>query len=259
MIASPNKMLLSVITVCRNEATRIQRTLDSVIRQSDQEFEWIIVDGASSDGTLACLEPHRNRITRLISEPDKGIYDAMNKGLRLAQGTYVLFLNAGDWLADDRVLEDFTGLCPREELVIGDILIRYPDDREQYRSSALCGADRDYLYWRSPPHQATFTRRTLFDLWGGFDTRFPVAADWEFFARTILNHNATVLKWPRCVSVFTNDGFSASPANTQLRNQDRQRIRQRYFPLHYRLRRGLNENWGMLVDRFRKHMTPPVK
>jgi glycosyltransferase involved in cell wall biosynthesis len=256
MKSDSEKPMLSIITVCRNEVSRIQTTINSILHQSNMDFEWIVVDGASSDGTLDRIHAQQPPRTILITGPDKGIYDAMNKGVRLAHGTYLLFLNAGDWLADDRVLEDFTRQSPREDLVIADILIRYPDGREQYRPSAACGADRDYLYWRSLPHQATFIRRSLFASYGDFDTSFRIAADWEFFARTILRHNASVLKWPRCATVFPNDGFSADPANVHIRNQDRCRIRRRHFPLHYRVRRNCNENWGRLITWLRNHMNP---
>jgi glycosyltransferase involved in cell wall biosynthesis len=256
MNSNSEKPMLSIITVCRNEVSRIQTTINSIIHQSNRNFEWIVVDGASSDGTLDLLHARKPPHTKLITEPDKGIYDAMNKGVRLAHGTYLLFLNAGDWLADDHVLEDFHRQSPREDLVIGDILIKYPDGREQYRPSAACGTNQDYLYWRSLPHQSTFIRRSLFDLCGDFDTSFRIGADWEFFARTILHHNASIMKWSRCVTVFPNDGFSADPANVNIRNRDRRRIRQTHFPLSYRVRRYFNENWGRLVTWLRNHAIP---
>ena len=96
----------TIITVCLNIASTIRRTCESIVHQTFQDFQWIVVDGASTDGTLDILKEYSSRINILISEPDKGIYNAMNKGIKLAHGDYLLFLNGGDKIAQDTIFEN---------------------------------------------------------------------------------------------------------------------------------------------------------
>ncbi|OGV44743.1 MAG: hypothetical protein A2X46_16525 [Lentisphaerae bacterium GWF2_57_35] len=245
---------LTIVTVCRNEQARIEKTLDSVVKQACRDFEWIVLDGASTDGTLAILEKYKERMSILRSEPDRGIYDAMNKAIGLATGEYLLFLNGGDWLADDRVVGDYLERNLQEDVVIGDILVRYPGGREQYRPSEKIGPMYDHLYWRSLPHQSTFIRRELFLQHGLYNEQFKIIADWEFFLRAILRGGATVARWARNVAVFTHDGISASPAHRQLFCKERIRMRRMYYPWVYRFRREANEILGRTVNRMRQKL-----
>lgn len=99
-------MQLSIVTVCYNEKD-IGRTCESIVSQSCQDFEWIVVDGGSTDGSLEVIKHYKERIDILISEPDNGIYDAMNKGIRLAKGKWINFMNGGDTFADNGIVGDF--------------------------------------------------------------------------------------------------------------------------------------------------------
>ena len=113
--------LFSIITVCRNEFPKIRATCESICNQSVRNFEWIVIDGASTDGTLDVLDEYRDRIAILVSEPDKGIYNAMNKGIRRAGGEYVVFMNGGDRFMDENVLETVAA-APRKDIISGDLL-----------------------------------------------------------------------------------------------------------------------------------------
>lgn len=254
MKASSDKPVLSIITICRNEVSRIQRTIDSVIHQSDPGFEWIVVDGASTDGTVDILRRHQPPISRLISEPDQGPYDAMNKGTRAAHGEFTLFLNAGDRLENKDVVRVFREKAFSADMVVGDIRVIFPDGREQYRWSEERPLDRDFLYWRSFPHQATFIKRALFEKIGPYDLSFKIAADREFFVRAIVRHGATCATWNHCVSLFTNDGISASLKNRKQLFHEVRRIRRRHYPIRYRWRRDFNEAWGAMIHYFRKRI-----
>ncbi len=241
--------LLSIITVCRNEASRIQRTIDSVLQQSDSAFEWIVVDGASTDGTLDILRRCKAPLSHLISEPDQGLYDAMNKGIQAAQGEYTLFLNAGDWLENKDVVRLFREQAFCADIVVGDILIRFSNGREQLRRSTDHPLNGDLLYWRCFPHAATFIKRMLFADWGSYDLSFQISADREFFTRAVIRHKATCIPWNHCVSVFTNDGISASMQNRRQLERERKRIRRMHYPAWYRWRRELNEGWVRMLHR----------
>lgn len=248
------KKSLSFITVCRNEISRIQRTIDSVIQQSDSNFEWVLVDGASTDGTLDLLQHYQPHISYLVSEPDRGLYDAMNKGIGMATGEYILFLNAGDFLQNREVVKAFHERAGTADIVVGDIHIVYPDGREKCRKSSEKNLDRELLYWRSFDHQVTFIKRELFEKFGTYDLSFKILADWEFFARVVVNHKASVEAWDHCVSVYTFDGISARLENRQQLYLERQRIRKMHYPARYRWRRDFNEAWGAMIHKIRQQI-----
>ena len=248
----PGKPLLSIVTVCRNKANRIQATIDSVAAQTDQGFEWIVVDGASTDGTRELLQSQQEKFSRILSEPDSGLYAAMNKGIGLASGEYLLFLNAGDTLENNSVVQAFKQAHFTADLVVGDIRVVYPGRGEQYRSSHAHALDSNLLYWRTFPHPSTFIARRLFTRFGPYDLSFQILADWEFFVRVVTLHGASAHQWSHCVAVFTNDGISASPANRARLHREQALLRRKHYPLGYRLRREFNDTWGILLHRLRE-------
>ena len=177
----------SVITVCYNAQATIEDTIQSVIAQTYLHVEYIIVDGASKDRTLSIINRYRDRITTVVSEPDKGLYDAMNKGLRLATGDYVCFLNAGDSFHEDDTLQQMVHTL-RELTELPDVL---------YGETALVDAEGhfvrmrrlqapEHLTWRSfrhgmlVCHQAFFAKRTLAE---PYDLSYRFSADFDWCIR----------------------------------------------------------------------------
>lgn len=177
----------SVITVCYNAQATLEDTIQSVIAQTYHHVEYIIVDGASKDRTLSIINRYRNRITTVVSEPDKGLYDAMNKGLRLATGDYVCFLNAGDSFHEDDTLQQMVHTL-RELTELPDVL---------YGETALVDAEGhfvrmrrlqapEHLTWHSfrqgmlVCHQAFFAKRTLAE---PYDLRYRFSADFDWCIR----------------------------------------------------------------------------
>ncbi|MBK4723118.1 glycosyltransferase [Azospirillum sp. YIM DDC1] len=211
-------MKVSVITICRNVRDGIGRTLESIARQTYQDVEHIVIDGASTDGTLDVLEAHRDRIAVLVSEPDGGIYDAMNKGLARATGEVILFLNAEDWFYDAHSLENavcFMKQHPEADLFYGDIEVRLPEggsvihipqEAEKAAETMICGC---------LPHQGTFARRAVFERTGPFDTRWRVHADYEWFLKAIADESVTLIHMPVIVASFGLGGASSNLAKGQ--------------------------------------------
>ena len=115
-------MIVTIITVCRNHAKELERTIRSVESQTWQEKEYLVIDGASTDDTLDVIKAHEASITRWVSEPDQGIYDAMNKGVRMAQGEWVIFMNAGDTFASDDTLQRVFGSPQDADVIYGDVI-----------------------------------------------------------------------------------------------------------------------------------------
>ena len=188
-------MKISVITVCFNAVNTIADTLVSVETQDHPDIEHIVVDGASTDGTLDVVKHHGQRVTRMISEPDQGIYDAMNKGLGLATGEVIGFLNADDVYANNGVLERVSAIMEREKLeaLFGDAEFVSPARPDQplrrYRSERF-RPDRIAWGWM-PAHPALFLRRSVYERFGKFRTDYRIAGDFELVARMF--HGGTLM------------------------------------------------------------------
>ncbi len=216
----------SIITVCRNEAENIRRTCESICSQTCSDFEWIVIDGESTDGTLDILAEYSSKISCLVSEPDGGIYDAMNKGIQRATGEFLLFLNGGDYLADEQVLEVVASV-PRRDVLYGDMRCVRPNGETFVRSfpDELTSA---FLLRHRLPHQSAFFRRSLFAEYGNYDTSFRIAADYDLFVRLLYAHKASYFHIPCVVSVFKTGGASAQ--SRALGKIENHYIRKKHFP-----------------------------
>jgi glycosyltransferase involved in cell wall biosynthesis len=180
-------MKFSIVTVCFNSAPTIGHTLKSVASQTYSDIEHIIVDGASRDGTLGVVESNKSRVAKVVSEPDRGIYDAMNKGIGLATGEIIGFINSDDFYATETVIEDVAKVFEDSDIdaCFGDLQYVRQDDVQAvvryWRSSPFVpGA---FLRGWVPPHPTFFARRSVYDRCGCFDLRFPIAADMELMTR----------------------------------------------------------------------------
>lgn len=178
-------MKISVVTVVYNGEDSIERTINSVLNQEGADIEYIIVDGASTDSTMDIIQKYRSNISHVISEPDHGIYDAMNKGLKLASGDIVAFLNSDDWY-ETNVLKFIADAFENRNV---DILCADARMIGEYgnwiRKAEL---DKRIIIKQLPTsHQAIFATRQWFEEIGGFDTNYVVSADYEWVTRSIVN------------------------------------------------------------------------
>lgn len=182
-------MKISIITVAYNSGRTIADTLRSVAAQHGADIEHIVIDGASSDDTLIQTRLHGAHVARLVSEPDRGIYDAMNKGLALASGEFVGFLNADDMLASPQAAQAIVAAAssPGVGAVCGDLVYVRQDRPEQVVRYWRCGAfdPRRLRYGWMPPHPTFYVRRSLLQELGGFDTGLRIAADYDFMLRCL--------------------------------------------------------------------------
>lgn len=197
---------LSIITVCRNEEADIVKTAESIVHQTWQDYEWIVIDGASSDGTLAKLEPYAGRIGRLLSEPDSGIYNAMNKGIRLAQGEYLIFMNGGDAFHHPEVLEEVFSKNPDGDILYGDVSIT---TREKIITRKMPRRIISPLYFINSiiPHQSSFIKRKLFDQYGLYDESLRIASDCKHWI--IFSLNSCKFQYlNKIISIMNGGGIS---------------------------------------------------
>lgn len=205
-------MKVSLITVCRNAAPVIAETLRSVLEQDHPDIEVLVIDGDSQDGTLLELAPYRSRIDVLVSEPDRGIYDAMNKGLRAATGDIIGFVNAGDTLMDptvvSRVVERFRS--SGADCVYGDIIMVDEADPTKVRRVWKSGAYQRTRFragWM-PPHVATFFTKQVYDRLGHFREDLRIAADYEILFRFLYKHRVSAVHEDEVLVRFRLGGMS---------------------------------------------------
>lgn len=218
-------MKISIITVCFNTAQTLGDALASVGGQTHPDIEHIVVDGASTDGTLDVVKRHGKRVARLVSEPDQGIYDAMNKGLLLATGEAIGFLNADDVYADTGVLERVSAIMEAEKLdaLFGDAEFVSParPDRplRRYRSERFC-PERIAWGWM-PAHPALFLRQQVYQHFGSFRTDYRIAGDFELVARMFHGGTLSYRHLPEVLVRMRTGGISTGGwRNTILLNRE---------------------------------------
>jgi glycosyltransferase involved in cell wall biosynthesis len=213
-------MLISVITVCYNSARTIGQTLESVASQSFTDYEHIVVDGASKDDTMDVVEAHRHERLSAVSEPDKGIYDAMNKGLARATGDYVQFLNSDDFLTGSDALGIAAAAMRASgaDCVFGDT--RFIEGDEARPGRRYYSVQRFRRWWVRagvmPPHPSMFVKRDLLLKLGGFDTSYRISADFDLVARALLAEKAGWVTVPHAITNFRTGGLSTSGLTTKM-------------------------------------------
>ena len=178
-------MILSVITINKNNASGLRKTIESVINQTFEDFEYIVIDGASDDGSVEVIKEHSDRISFWVSESDTGIYSAMNKGIRKANGEYVLMLNSGDYLCGRNVLEDIFPALNGVDIVQGNRIEKHDDGlwlNRGYGKSELSFLDVQRGHFL---HQAAFCKHDLFEKYGYFDESYKYVSDTIFFIKTL--------------------------------------------------------------------------
>lgn len=218
----------SIITVCRNAEHSIGSTIDSLVTQTFRNYEYLIIDGASADATLEVVRKHVVYLSpRIFSEPDQGIYDAMNKGVELAKGKWIFFLNAGDSFTDDMILQKvYDHLCSSEEceLAYGDVIYQGTEGQRLVRFDWLTKWN---LRFEHLCHQAVFAKRELFERLGGFNTQFRITADYDWLLRVFHSGSFTCyLGLP--IAFYDADGVSARQCEAA--QLERKVVRAKYLP-----------------------------
>jgi glycosyltransferase involved in cell wall biosynthesis len=214
-------MKISIVTVSYNAATEIEPTLRSVAAQTWRDAEYLVIDGVSSDGTLQIVDRYRDRVDVLVSEPDGGIYDAMNKALRLCTGEAVIFMNAGDYFYSPYAVElaaEFMQANPDAGVVYGGIEVRFPDGNVTEFMPPPEGEALQFLICGSLPHQGTFARRSVFGHTGLFDTRWRSHADYDWFLKAASDPRIDLKRMDLMVASFGLGG-----ASSQLERGERER------------------------------------
>jgi len=231
-------MKLSIITINYNNAAGLRRTIESVASQSNRDFEYIIIDGGSTDGSVPMFQRfNASTLQRFFwtSEPDNGIYHAMNKGIRMAKGEYVHFLNSGDWLVDDYVVEKM--LDELNELIlqgqqpdvfVGNKIMVRPDGKIRHGHNDKRPVTTFTFFRGTIEHTSAYIRRALFDTVGLYDETFRIVSDWKWYFEAVLHHDIRVSFTDLYVTYFDNTGISST--NLQLDKAERRQVLEQMLP-----------------------------
>lgn len=211
------RQAVTVITVCRNAAATIDACLESVASQTWPEVDYVVVDGGSTDGTAQIIDRHRAAVATLVSEPDQGIYDAMNKGLSYAKGEFVIFLNADDRFVGPNVIAEAMAAiarAPGYDVYYGSLEVRHGRDVMLHQPPPPAGAAEEMVLG-CLPHQATFARRTVFERTGLFDLRWRRHADYDWWMKILADPALRLHRIDTLVTSFAVGGASSDLAKGQ--------------------------------------------
>lgn len=202
-------MKLSIITINRNNASGLKKTIESVVTQSCTDFEYIVIDGASTDESVDIIKSYSDKISYWVSESDTGIYNAMNKGVLASYGEYTLMLNSGDYLVDKDVILTVIPLLDGTDIVQGNIIEEHGDITNRNRGFGKSDISYFDIMKGFFLHQASFCKRSLFDKNGLFDENYKVIGDTKFFMTCLDKGNASFKYIDVDISNYDMSGISA--------------------------------------------------
>ena len=211
-------MKISIITVVRNNSSTIKDAIESVLSQTYHDIEYIIIDGSSTDGTLDIIQSYAKYITKIVSERDEGIYDAMNKGISLASGDIIGILNSDDVYFDENVIDNVINFFKEKQTdsIYGDLMYVEKNDLSKvirYWKSSVFKMGSFAKGWH-PPHPTFFAKKNLYDKYGLFDVNMKVSADFDLMLRLLEKNKISTSYLPRVLVKMRTGGES----NKSLRN-----------------------------------------
>ena len=219
-------MKLTIITINWNNAAGLEKTIRSVVSQTSKDFEYVIIDGGSTDGSVEIVKRYAESFPiNWLSEPDKGIYNAMNKGIRKACGEYLHFLNSGDSLYDNNVVAKMyekIDECNHPPILTGTLFKQMPDG-SIHKNTINDNYSFFRFYTSSINHPSTYIKRELFDIYGLYDESYKIVSDWKWFLQVIaLNGIKPTTLTDVNITIFDMTGISET--NTSLRDSERRAV-----------------------------------
>lgn len=222
-------MKLSIITINLNNKAGLERTVLSVIQQSYTDFEYIIIDGGSDDGSQGIIKESEKRITYWVSEKDKGIYNAMNKGIFKANGDYCLFINSGDIFTKSTILDEMISYINDEDILYGNGFFKAKNnalEKLECPENLTLGFFTLYCLL----HPCTLIRKSLFDKYGLYNESNKIISDYEFFIETVILNKVKTKFIPLDIAIAEDNGISRRPESQLLVENERRIVLQKQFP-----------------------------
>ncbi len=233
-------MKLSIITINYNNAEGLRKTLESVGAQTCQELEHVIVDGGSTDGSRELIEQYADTAkypVKWVSEPDAGIYNAMNKGIRMATSEYIEILNSADWLYDDKVVEKMLQALEEKQypdIMYGNMIKLYPNGNRVDTCGSNLYTPKSFLYFYKGTlnHNCAYIRRSLFDKYGLYDEQMKICSDWKWYVDAIAIGGVKPVYVNINVTYFDMNGVSESGGkNADLIIKERRQYLEQILPV----------------------------
>lgn len=261
-------MKVTIITINRNNAAGLEKTMLSVASQTFKDFEYVVVDGASTDGSVEVIKKYESKYALLkwVSEPDSGIYNAMNKGIRMASGDYIQILNSGDCLASDDVVERMLvalEAAGSPSVFYGNMIKCFPDGR---RITDKCFAGQEItmlgMCTGTLNHDPVYIRRDLFEKYGYYDENLRICSDWKWFLQAIVLGEEKPQYVDVNVTLFDMTGISEDAKWKERIRKERQEVLEKAFPTAclrdyeryagdiYMMRRIHRHPWAFKLVRF---------
>jgi glycosyltransferase involved in cell wall biosynthesis len=227
----PENLKLSIITVNLNNAVGLRKTIESVVNQTYTNFEHIIIDGGSKDGSVDIIKEYQNKITYWISKPDKGIYNAMNKGIEKASGDYLVFLNSGDYYIDSQCIEHFISLNPKEDLLVADDYVEDINGNRKLHTHPD-KVDIEFLLAGAFSHAGSFFKKKIFEK-ERYDESFKIVADYLLYLKLFTKCKCTYKRISKPLTVFTLGGISSNEQMNKIRLEERNLAQRQTIPELY--------------------------
>lgn len=215
-------MKLSIITINYNNKAGLKNTINSILPQTYNNFEYIIIDGGSTDGSVEIIKEFASHITYWVSEPDNGVYHAMNKGIDIAKGEYCIFMNSGDLFYDKNTIESLIPQLDGTDIILGNTL-ESDGTIKPYKKNMTFKT----LYNGSLSHQSTFIKTSLLKRYH-YDESLKIVADWKFFLQTLILDNCTYKGVDLFVSIYDVSGITYSNMNKFM--EERKKVAHSMFP-----------------------------
>jgi glycosyltransferase involved in cell wall biosynthesis len=223
---------ITVVTINYNNKLGLEKTFLSVCNQTNKNFEYIVIDGGSTDGSEQLLEEYKNKISYFVSESDNGIYHAMNKGIKVATGDFLIFMNSGDVFYNETIIDTIGNeLNETDAIVYGDALLK--NELTGYQNTKIHPEKLSfkYFYKETICQQACIIKKSLFDTVSYFNEDHKIVSDWEFLIVAIFINNVSVRKIPFVLAVFDCEGISSNQSMRIIASTEREQVLDRYFSL----------------------------
>ena len=217
-------MKLSISTVNLNNLEGLKKTYESVVSQTFSDYEWLIIDGGSTDGSREFIEQHQDKFAYWCSEPDKGIYNAMNKGIVRAKGEYLNFKNSGDYFACKDTLSDVFKKERTSDILYGYVMKGYVNSKRFTTCTMKPKIGWYDMFLETIPHQGAFIRRKLFDIIGLYDEQCRIVADWKWFVKATRDFGASCEYIPQRIAVMQDGGISSTDKASIEKRKERSSI-----------------------------------
>ena len=217
--------ILSIITINYNDVKGLKKTINSVFAQTFTQYEYIVIDGGSADDSKEYIEQCTGKLAYWVSEKDGGIFNAMNKGIAKAQGDYLLFLNSGDYLHDNEVLDKVFATHTREDIIYGNVIWQPGNYNGVYPDSLTF----EHFINNTLPHQGSFIKKELFNTVGLYDEQYAINSDWSFFLLAVYKFNCSYRHIDLIISYCNTDGISLQPGSWEKITAMRRQVIEKHF------------------------------